>query len=69
VIVGCALRLLKWAGWILFLLLAPKLLRKARRMEKKAAGRTRVKARRRVRKMRRTARRSITPNRRRTLPL
>jgi hypothetical protein len=41
VIAGCTMRILKWALWILFLLLAPKLLRKARRSGKKAANRTR----------------------------
>ena len=66
-IVGCSMRILKWALWILFLLLAPKLLRKARRSGKKAAHRTRVKAPKRVKKIRRAARRSILPKRRRTL--
>jgi 1,4-dihydroxy-2-naphthoate octaprenyltransferase len=61
--------MLKWALWILFLLLAPKLLRKARRSGKKAAHRTRVKAPKQVKKMRRAARRSILPKRRRRLPL
>lgn len=57
-IVGCAMRLLKWALWILFLLLAPKLLRKASRSGKKAAHRTRVKAPKQVKKIRH---RSILP--------
>jgi 1,4-dihydroxy-2-naphthoate octaprenyltransferase len=69
VIAGCAMRILKWALWILFLLLAPKLLRKARRSGKKAANRTRVKVPKQVKKIRRAARRSIVPKRRRTLPL
>lgn len=69
VTVGCAMRILKWALWILFLLLAPKLLRRARRRGKKAAHRTRVTAPKQVRKMRRAARRSILPKRRRKLPL
>jgi hypothetical protein len=50
VIAGCAMRILKWALWILFLLLAPKLLRKAFRSGKKAANRTRVKCRSRLRR-------------------
>jgi hypothetical protein len=61
------MRILKWALWILFLLLAPKLLRKARRKGKKAAHRTRVKAPKQVKNIRRAARRSILPKRRRTL--
>ena len=69
VIAGCAMRILKWALWILFLLLAPKLLRKARRSGKKAANRTRVKVPKQVKKMRRAARRSTVPKQRRTLPL
>jgi 1,4-dihydroxy-2-naphthoate octaprenyltransferase len=69
VIAGCAMRILKWALWILFLLLAPKLVRQARRSGKKAANRTRVKAPKQVKKIRRTARRSIGPKRRRMLPL
>jgi hypothetical protein len=58
---------LKWALWILFLLLAPRLLRKARCSGKKAAHRTRAKASKQAKKMRRAARRSILPKRRRTL--
>ena len=69
VIAGCAMRILKWALWILFLLLAPKLLRKARRSGKKAANRTRVKVPKQVKTLRRAARRWIVPKRRRTLPL
>lgn len=68
VITGCAIRILKWTLGILFLMLAPKLLRKARRRGKKAADRTRVTVPKRVKKMRRAARRSIAPKRRRTLP-
>lgn len=68
-IVGCAMRILKWALWILFLLLAPKLLRKASRSGKKAAHRTRVKAAKQVKNIRRAARRSILPKRRQVLPL
>lgn len=68
-LVGCAMRILKWALWILFLLLAPKLLRKARRKGKKAAHRTRVKAPKQAKKIRRAARRSILSKRPRTLPL
>jgi hypothetical protein len=68
VAVGCAMRILRWALGILFLLLAPKLLRKARR-GKKAAHWTRAKAPKQVKKIRRVARRSILPKRRRTLPL
>ncbi len=63
------MRILKWALWVLFLLLVPKLLRKAGRRGKKAAHRTWVKAPEQVKKMRRAARRSILPKRRRTLPL
>jgi hypothetical protein len=63
------MRILKWALWILFLLLAPKLLRKTRRRGKKAAHQVRVKAPKQVKKMRRAARRSILPKRQRTLPL
>ena len=66
-IVGCAVRMLKWALWILFLLLAPKLLRKTRRSGKKAAHRARVKAPKQVKKIRRAARHSVLPKRRRTL--
>lgn len=69
VLAGCAMRSLKWALWILFLLLAPRLLRQARRRGKKAAHRTRVKAPKRIKKMRRAARRSIPPKRRRTVSL
>jgi hypothetical protein len=69
VIVGCAMRILKWASWILFWLLAPKLLRKARRRGKKAAHQTRVEAPKQVKKMRRAARRSVLPKRKRKLPL
>ena len=61
------MRILKWALLILFLLLAPKLLRKARHRGKKVAHRARVKAPKRVKKMRRAARRSILPKRRRRL--
>lgn len=67
VAMGCAMRLLKWAAWLLFLLLAPKVLRKARRGGKKVAHRTRVKAPRQARKVRRAAHRSILPKPRRTL--
>lgn len=63
------MRILKWALWVFFWLLAPKLLRKARRKGKKAAHQARVKAPKQVKKMRRAARRSIWPKRRRTLPL
>jgi 1,4-dihydroxy-2-naphthoate octaprenyltransferase len=67
-LVGCALRILKWALWILFLLLAPKLLRKARRSGKKAAHRTQVKAPKQVKKkIRRAAHRPILSKRRRAL--
>ena len=66
-VVGCAMRTLKWALWILFLLLAPKLLRKARRSGKKVAHRTRVRAPKQVKKIRRGARSSVLPKRRRTL--
>ena len=66
-IVGCAMRILKWALWTLFLLLAPKLLRKVHRSGKKAGHRARVKAPKKVRKIRRAARRSISPKRRRKL--
>jgi 1,4-dihydroxy-2-naphthoate octaprenyltransferase len=69
VIAGCTMRILKCALWILFLLLAPKLLRKARRSGKKAANRTRVNVPKQVKKIRRTAPRWIVPKRRRTLPL
>ncbi len=68
-IVGCAMRMLKWALWILFLLLAPKLLRKARRSGKKAAHQTRGKAPKQVKKVLGAARRSISPPQRRMLPL
>lgn len=61
VIVGCAMRSLKWALWILFVLLAPKLLRKARHKGKTAAHRARVKMPKQVKKMRRGSRRSIVP--------
>ena len=61
------MRMLRWTLWILFLLLAPKLLRKARRRGKKAAHRTRVEAPKQVKKIRRAARRSIVPRRRPTL--
>jgi hypothetical protein len=63
------MRLLKWAVWILFLLLAPRLLRQARRRGKKAAHRARAEAPKKVKKIRRAARRSIWPKRRRTVPL
>jgi 1,4-dihydroxy-2-naphthoate octaprenyltransferase len=66
-IAGCAMRILKWALWTLFLLLAPKLVRKARRSGTRAVHRTRVKAPKQVKKMRRAARRSISPKRRHTL--
>jgi hypothetical protein len=69
VTVGCAMRILKWSLLILFLLLAPKLLRTARRKGKRAAHRTQVKVPKQVKKIRRVARRSILPKRRRTLPL
>lgn len=67
-ITGCAMRILKWALWILFLLLAPKLLRKARRSGKKAASQTRVKVPKQVKEIRRAAHRPIVWKRRRTLP-
>jgi 1,4-dihydroxy-2-naphthoate octaprenyltransferase len=67
VIVGCAMRILKWGAWILFLLLAPKVLRKARRSGKKAAHQTRVKAPKQVKKVQRAVHRSTLPKRRRTL--
>jgi hypothetical protein len=63
------MRILKWAVWILFLLLAPRLLRQARRRGKKAVHRARAAAPKKIRKMRRAARGSIVPKRRRTLPL
>lgn len=54
---GCAIRILKWSLGLLFLLLAPKLLRKVHRSGKKAGRRTRAKASKRVRKLRRAVRR------------
>ena len=58
-IVGCSVRMLKWAVLILFLLLAPKVVRKARRSGKRAADRTLIKAPKQVKKIRRAARKAM----------
>jgi hypothetical protein len=57
VILGCAFGILKGANWFLWRLLAPKPVRKARRTAMKDAHRARGKAAKRVKKMRRAARR------------
>ena len=68
-ILGCALVLLRGALGILWWLLAPKGVRKARRKAGKTAHRARAKAPKQAKKMQRAARRSVLPKRRRRMRL
>jgi hypothetical protein len=69
VILGCAMAILKGALGILWWLLAPKGVRKARRRAGKTAHRARAKAPKQAKKMQRAARRSISPKPKRRMRL